>query len=334
MAVSDDDAPARARCEALCRAGHLAQTLNEPRAATYLEQALALAQTIGYLAYEAEASVLLGIMAEDRGDYAAAEDHLAVGRRLNEQAGNPWGRIVADYHLGVVAYGRGDLPRATALLEEARMAALALDNSLVPSWSLAYQALVACQQGEPARAAELLRQNLPLDPASGLRHQHWADLEAVAVLASHIGEAESAARLFGAAATAAHGRPRALPEAAAYEQAEVAARQRIGDRAYKEAWEVGRRMRPEEARAEEEQVLTAAERTELRMTSGGDGAKLTPRELEVLRLIVQGRSNPEIAEALFVSPRTAETHVTHILAKLGVTTRAEAAGRAVRVGLA
>ena len=47
-----------------------------------------------------------------------------------------------------------------------------------------------------------------------------------------------------------------------------------------------------------------------------------------------GRSNPEIAAALFVSPRTAETHVTHILAKLGVATRAEAAARAVRAGLA
>ena len=146
---------------------------------------------------------------------------------------------MADYHLGVVAYGRGDLPRATALLEEARAAALALDNSLVPAWSLDYLALVACAQNEPGRAAELLRQYLPPDPTSGLRHQYWATLEAVAVLASLIGEAESAARLFGAAATAAHGRPRALPEAVAYEHAEAAARQRIGDRAYEEAWEAG-----------------------------------------------------------------------------------------------
>ena len=64
-----------------------------------------------------------------------------------------------------------------------------------------------------------------------------------------------------------------------------------------------------------------------------DKTQLTPREREVLRLLVEGRSNPEIAAALFVSPRTAETHVTHILAKLGVTSRAEAAAHAVRVGL-
>ena len=48
----------------------------------------------------------------------------------------------------------------------------------------------------------------------------------------------------------------------------------------------------------------------------------------------ENQARHEIAAALFVSPRTAETHVTHILAKLGVTTRAEAAAHAVRVGFA
>jgi DNA-binding CsgD family transcriptional regulator len=167
-----------------------------------------------------------------------------------------------------------------------------------------------------------------------LRHQHWAALEGVAVLASLIGEAESSAWLSGAAATAAHGRPRVLPEIVAYEQAEAMARQRIGHHAYQEAWEAGRRMRAEEARDEVESVLTLAEGKGSRTTCDRDDARLTPRERDVLRLLVEGRSNPKIAAALFVSPRTAETHVTHILAKLGVTTRAEAAAHAVRVGFA
>ncbi|MEZ4532328.1 MAG: helix-turn-helix transcriptional regulator [Thermomicrobiales bacterium] len=58
---------------------------------------------------------------------------------------------------------------------------------------------------------------------------------------------------------------------------------------------------------------------------------LTPREIEVLRLVRDGRSNREIGEQLFVSERTAQTHVQHILAKLDVNTRAAAAARAVEL---
>jgi DNA-binding CsgD family transcriptional regulator len=47
---------------------------------------------------------------------------------------------------------------------------------------------------------------------------------------------------------------------------------------------------------------------------------LTERELDVLRLLGQGKTNPEIAAALFISPRTAGVHVTHILRKLDATT--------------
>ena len=61
---------------------------------------------------------------------------------------------------------------------------------------------------------------------------------------------------------------------------------------------------------------------------------LTPREPEVLALVAAGRSNRQIAEALFISPKTASVHVSNILAKLGVATRVEAAAVAHRLGLA
>ncbi len=61
-------------------------------------------------------------------------------------------------------------------------------------------------------------------------------------------------------------------------------------------------------------------------------AGLTPRELEVLRLLVEGRSNRQIAERLFISGKTASVHVTNILAKLGVHSRVEAAVMARRLG--
>ena len=63
------------------------------------------------------------------------------------------------------------------------------------------------------------------------------------------------------------------------------------------------------------------------------GEDLTPREREVLGLMVEGLTNPEIAERLTISRATATSHVSHILHKLGVSNRAEAIVLAVRQGL-
>jgi DNA-binding NarL/FixJ family response regulator len=60
---------------------------------------------------------------------------------------------------------------------------------------------------------------------------------------------------------------------------------------------------------------------------------LTPRERGVLALIASGRTNRQIAEALFISPKTAANHVSSILSKIGVANRGEAAAVAHRLGL-
>ena len=178
LEISRDD-QARAHVKALCDAGTLAQALDAPEATTYFEQARALARTTGHVAYEADASLMLGVIAEDQGDYASAETLITAARDLAEQMSVPWLPIVTDYHLGVVAYGRGDIVRATGLLEQALAAALDLGDSLVPTWSLAYLALIECEQGEPRRAASLLRQHLPTgstprcDTTTGSSWRRW-----------------------------------------------------------------------------------------------------------------------------------------------------------------
>jgi DNA-binding NarL/FixJ family response regulator len=75
--------------------------------------------------------------------------------------------------------------------------------------------------------------------------------------------------------------------------------------------------------------LGAAGRTAVR----GERDELTAREREVLDLLVAGLSNGAIAERLVIAPKTAEHHVSRVLAKLGVRSRAEAAAHAVRLGL-
>jgi DNA-binding NarL/FixJ family response regulator len=60
---------------------------------------------------------------------------------------------------------------------------------------------------------------------------------------------------------------------------------------------------------------------------------LTPRELEVVQLLVDRQSDRQIGERLFISHRTVMTHVANILAKLDVESRTPAAAQAVRIGL-
>jgi DNA-binding NarL/FixJ family response regulator len=89
---------------------------------------------------------------------------------------------------------------------------------------------------------------------------------------------------------------------------------------------------------------TLARRARLRLPqaeSRGPGAErdidsygLTERELEVLQLVAAGRSNPQIAAELFISPKTASVHVSNIISKLNVTSRGEAAAVAHRLGIA
>jgi ATP/maltotriose-dependent transcriptional regulator MalT len=87
------------------------------------------------------------------------------------------------------------------------------------------------------------------------------------------------------------------------------------------------------ARAARVQLSAATAPGEDAAGDGGAGLGLTARELEVLRLVAEGRSNRQVAEALFISAKTASVHVSNILAKLGVASRVEAAAVAHHAGL-
>ena len=68
-------------------------------------------------------------------------------------------------------------------------------------------------------------------------------------------------------------------------------------------------------------------------SGGGSEFDLTPREREVLHLLVEGKSDREIAAELFMAPRTVSWHVGHILAKLEAESRTAAAATALRNGI-
>jgi DNA-binding response OmpR family regulator len=87
---------------------------------------------------------------------------------------------------------------------------------------------------------------------------------------------------------------------------------------------------PEELLA---RVRALLRRSQLSKAGGTNGVGLTTRELEVLNLLAEGRSQSEIAGDLVISPKTVATHLERILGKLGVHSRAQAVALAYREGL-
>ncbi len=160
----------------------------------------------------------------------------------------------------------------------------------------------------------------------------------VASLASVLGEFERAARLFGVttALAEATGLAAAWPERDLHAQGMETAREALGGEAFAAAFAAGRHLSKDQFLAEVEQVLDLASAMPSPPSAMPDPAhrtSLTARELEVLGLIVEGCSNREIAEALFVSPRTVDTHITNVLAKLDAKSRTAAVAAARRLGL-
>jgi DNA-binding CsgD family transcriptional regulator len=111
---------------------------------------------------------------------------------------------------------------------------------------------------------------------------------------------------------------------AVYETSLTALREALGEKDFDSAWTEGAALSTEEA-------ISYAQRgrgQRKRPTSGW--ASLTPTEQDVVRLLSEGLANNDIAARLFVSPRTVQTHLTHVYTKLGLTSRVQLAQEAAR----
>jgi DNA-binding NarL/FixJ family response regulator len=115
-----------------------------------------------------------------------------------------------------------------------------------------------------------------------------------------------------------------------YDRTRGVARRALGEAAFAAAWADGRVQPLEQAIADA--LIVAADVSPPPSPDAHHG--LTPREREVLCLVAEGQSNREVADVLFLSERTVENHVLHILTKLDVPSRTAAAAFAMRHGLA
>jgi DNA-binding CsgD family transcriptional regulator len=191
-------------------------------------------------------------------------------------------------------------------------------------------------------AARLARAVGDLERAESLHHDalktaHAIDsvllmpvhLESLAALAGLAERFHEAARLFGAAEAAreAQGLVRYATDRDQYHTDVERIRSALPAVDFRAAWDEGRALSLEQASS-----YCARGRGERRRASFGWGS-LTPTELEVVRHVAQGLTNPEIARRLFVSRSTVKAHLAHIFAKVGVSTRAELAAQATQRGL-
>ncbi len=222
--------------------------------------------------------------------------------------------------------GDKDSPRLLALSRRASGAGL----SFVALKAQLYAAIVAQTTGDGELGAELLRDCVPRQLELGHLHllaQELCPRPAVAAVALASAPSQDLAqRLMNALAS--HWGFAGLVEAlvadspALARAAVQAAAERASDEVLARVLAVTQGIRGGAlARA----VETALEqRPGVSLTPGPVFPELTKRERQILRLMAEGRRNPEIAVELFLSPTTVKTHVNHILSKLGAQSRVEA----------
>jgi predicted ATPase/DNA-binding CsgD family transcriptional regulator len=305
------------------------------RARTLGEESLRLGRQAGDLPGILDSLLLLAIASSQRGDYEQAEKLYAEDVRLAQEFDSAYPRFFYWSNWGWAFLLQGDHQRATALTEGAvelarergrgfkGMLPRALDT-------LGWAALLA---GEPERAKDQFEENLMLSKELGEKATLSWSLEGLACVAEAKGEALRAARLFGAAEALMEATGyRLMPqESAMLEPYRARAHSQLGEAAWEEALAEGRAMRVDEAigdaLSKEESSKTSAvvpEQSSASSSTLEHPAGLTPREIEVLGLVAEGLTNAQVANRLFLSPRTVQRHLNSIYHKLGVKSRAAA----------
>lgn len=316
------------------------------RAEEWLEESLRRYRELGNPWGIAASQHFLGWLAACQGDHLRAcaleEKSIASLRSL----GNPaplmeslvvlaWERMLQDDHLG-----------AAALLEESLSLGHVRGNPTVVArarWGLG---LLAYQQGESVKAQRLYEASLTalLSQPRPLRIR-WviaACLEGLGAMAAKTNQ-DFWAILLLSAARAVRGNASIWNQVGYHqplvEHALASARARVGEATFLRLWEIGQAITPSEALAAKDLRRVSALSFAKVVSSSPPPAKsvlphsLTAREVQVLRLLVEGLTDKQIGTRLMVSPYTVNIHVQAIYRKLGVHSRAAATHAALKAGM-
>lgn len=277
----------------------------------------------------------LGLVAERQGDHVRAielqEESLPIARRV----GDDWQVCIVLGNLGGAHYDAGNFERGAALSREALQLSRDLSDTFGVAVNLYNLGQIQVELGKTAESVAYYTESLAIIESIGEHHLLSRALDRLGYTLHLLGNSRAAARLHGAAL--------ALRETIGdtlfhEEDANIASRYAqiqatLGDEAFTAEVEIGRTLPPVAAVAEARTL--AADSLDAYLASPAQAlAGLTRREANVLRLMADGQSDQDIADSLFISKRTASSHVAAVMSKLGVESRTAAVALAIRSGVA
>jgi DNA-binding CsgD family transcriptional regulator/tetratricopeptide (TPR) repeat protein len=305
----------------------------EPGAALPLiESALGLARRLGELHLTGRLLSARSYARYIAGDAEGGARDAAEALPLSRQAGDRLhvGQMLGN--LGSIELSAGDLAAARGHVAES----LEIFRSVNDRDGIAYQTfnlgLAEYLGGSPSAAETLFAESLDLARRMGMKRQTAYALIGLAMAGHDRTDPGWSARVHGAAdrTLADLGEIIEPLEGRLADLDRERLRAVLGDEAFDAEYAAGRTLDSAQVVAGLGRQDTAAGQAR---AAGADVTVLTPRELDVLKLVAQGLSNPDIARRLFLSEHTVHRHLANILRKLGLSSRAAAAAWGVRTGL-
>jgi non-specific serine/threonine protein kinase len=289
------------------------------------EELLAFARRIGHTWGAMRSLESLAGLAYASGEFAEAAQRLAEAERVARETGDTWNLARLLETFGDVERSRGEYAHAAALYAESRTLFGELGLGPYPSvvHNLGYIALAA---GDHARAFASFGEALAQFRRTGDRRGAAECVIGFGCVLSARGDAFLAIQCFAAGSSALERLESQLwpSNRADYERWLAVARARVVEGVFESAWTAGSAWTIEEAVRFVHDLPAPPARS---------AGLLTSRELEVARLVAQGKTNRQVADALVVTEKTAANHTQRVLDKLGIHSRAQLAARAVEFEL-
>ncbi|MEZ4622293.1 MAG: LuxR C-terminal-related transcriptional regulator [Caldilineaceae bacterium] len=310
-------------------------TGDHSKAARLTQESVAICRALGAPAVLAQALYYQALTAWLAGDYAIAQSAIEEGIRLCQQLGDSRTSASFLYGRGLVTVAQQRYEQARPFFEESMRTLRQLGDKRSVTMCLAGLADVALSRQETGRARDYIDEALHLSHAVGDRWFAAYTVDGLAATATIEGHTLDATRFFAAADAMRAAIGAATPAARqSVRSAALETLQRhLDGQTFATAWTEGQRLTLEEILAQPRPIQQALQPPQPpTSTPAFPLVSLTRREREVLRLLTQGLTDLQIAEALVISPHTVHTHLSTIYSKLGVPVLAAACSGAAAVG--